>query len=35
MAESNSRPITNQPGAVYSLKDLASHFELTAAQFQT
>jgi methyl-accepting chemotaxis protein len=35
MAESNSRSITNLSGAVHNLKDLARHFELTVAQFQT
>lgn len=35
MAEGNSRSITNLSGAVHNLKDLARHFELTVAQFQS
>jgi len=35
MAEGNAHSITNLSGAVHNLKDLARHFELTVAQFQT
>jgi len=35
MAEGNAHSITSLSGAVHNLKDLARHFELTVAQFQT